>query len=128
MPKDLTFQAIKLLSQYIVGDKDKIPEGPLFQKTSCMDPQDAEIVGILDAAGSLIEDQDQETAQALRKYIPFFEKLGIAKWSGKGELTHLGFRAGVRYEEYEKIDPNQIQTIDEAEINASSSTETPHSQ
>jgi len=79
MPKDLTFQAMKLLSQYIVSNQSKIPEGEIFQKTSCMNPDDAETVGIILATADLIEDEDKEAAKELRAIEKFLEKIGISK-------------------------------------------------
>jgi len=59
MPKrDITFEIIRLLSQRIVSDKEKYPEGELIQKTSCMNPEDAEMIGILEATKVFL---DQKT-------------------------------------------------------------------
>jgi hypothetical protein len=120
MPRDLTFQALKLLAQYIVSNPTKIPEGQIFQKTSCMNQEEAEIIGVIEAAKVFLDKpEDQEVIKELNKVQDYFEKLGISKWF-KGELTHLGFRAGTRYEE--KIDvaaDSVIQIVDEAAINAS---------
>lgn len=94
----MTFQAIKLLSQYIVSSKD-IPEGRILQKTSCMNAEDAEIIGVIEAVKVFLKaPEDQDTVKDLNDIQDFFEILGLSKWT-KGELTHLGFRAGTRYEE-----------------------------
>lgn len=115
MPKDLTFQAIKLLSQYIVSSKE-IPEGRILQKTSCMNPEDAEMIGLIEASKVFLKKnpKNAKLIERLNEVQDFFEILGLSKRS-KGELTHLGFRAGTRYEE-------QISAtyIDEASIIADS--------
>jgi len=49
MARDLSFQALKLSSQYIVSNPDKIPEGKILQITSCMNQENAETIGILEA-------------------------------------------------------------------------------
>ena len=102
MARDLTMQVVKLLSQYIVSNKEKITEGPVFQKTSCMNPEDAEIIGIIEAVKVFLDQPgNEELVKDLSKIQDFYEILGISRWN-KGELTHLGFRAGTRYEE--KVD------------------------
>lgn len=99
MPRDLTFQAIKLLSQRIVSNADKIPEGYIFQATSCMNPEDAELMGLALYLVQRMEKRDEARAKRFRERIlPLLEIEGISKWV-KGELTHLGFRAGLRYQE-----------------------------
>lgn len=120
MPRDMTFQALKLLAQYIVSNPSKIPEGAIFQKTSCMNQDDAEIIGIIEASKVFLDaEQDKETIKQLNKIVDFMEILGISKWF-KGELTQLGFRAGTRYEERSDVAADSvIQIIDEATINAS---------
>lgn len=123
MPRDLTFQALKLLSQYIVSNKEKIPEGEIFMKTSCMNPEDAEMMGLAIYLAQRMEKRDKARADRFRdRVLPFLEIEGISKWM-KGELTHLGFRAGLRYEEnvdVAKEDSSSIEIIDEVSINASS--------
>jgi len=97
MVKDLTFQALKLLSQSIVSNPKDIPEGALFQKTSCMNPEDGEMIGTLMAISDLIKEETPDIAEYLNKYvIDFLEKIGISHWA-KTELTHLGFRVGLRH-------------------------------
>ena len=130
MPKDLTFQALKLLSQYIVSDRDKIPEGEIFQKTSCMNGDDAELVGTILAVTEYIKEEDPETAKALSEIEILVERIGNAKWI-HGELTHLGFRAGTRYEQNvdvakdsEQAAQSVIDVLDEASIDASAKTDT----
>lgn len=124
MPRDLTFQALKLLSQYIVSNREKIPEGEIFQKTSCMNSEDAELCGTILAVADYIEKEKPEMAQKLRKTETLLEKIGISKWI-HGELTHLGFRAGTRYEENvdvakdsEQAAQSVIDILDEASIDA----------
>jgi hypothetical protein len=128
MPRDLAFQALKLLSQYIVSNHKEIPEGVIFQKTSCMNPDDAELVGTVLAVADYIELDDKETAGTLREIEVLLEKIGNSKWV-HGELTHLGFRAGTRYEERVDVakDSEQgaeavIDLVDEAAINATTRT------
>lgn len=127
MPRDLTFQALKLLAQYIVSNDKKIPEGELFKLTSCMNPDDAEMVGMLHAVAKyFLEDEPELQKEFQTVYIPFFEEIGISKWV-KGELSHLGFRAGTRYEEQVDMenmakDEGVIEIIDEAKINASTAS------
>jgi hypothetical protein len=123
MPRDLTFQALKLLSQYIVSNREKIPEGEIFQRTSCMNPADAEFVGLLIALADLMKEEDPKIAKELNDIANLFEKMGIASWV-HGELTHLGFRAGTRYEEQVDVANDSslesvIDVVDEASINAS---------
>lgn len=124
MPRDITFEAIKLLSQRIVSNLDKIPEGEIFQKTSCMNPDDAELLGFILA----IKQLRPEKAERLKKIITLLETIGIAKWQ-KGELTHLGFRAGLRYQEVTDVAkdsevPVTENVIDESGLkNADSSSE-----
>jgi hypothetical protein len=60
MPKDLTMQVVKLLSQYIVSNSEKIPEDRVFQGTSCMDREDAELIGIIEAAKVFLADDLKE--------------------------------------------------------------------
>jgi len=112
MPKrDITFEIIRLLSQQIVSDSTKYPEGALIQKTSCMNPEDAEMIGLLEASKVFIK--DKETIDLFDMLENFLEKIGLSRWV-KGELTHLGFRAGLKY--HENIDLAQEQAIDETDV------------
>lgn len=112
MPKrDITFEIIRLLSQQIVSDKEKYPEGPLMQKTACMNPEDAEIIGFLEAAKEFVD--DSETLRWLDKVENFFEKIGLSRWV-KGELTHLGLRAGLKY--HETLDLAEDLAVDEVDV------------
>jgi len=113
MPKrDITFEIIRLLSQQIVSDNQKYPEGALIQKTSCMNPEDAEMIGMLEASKVFVQD-DKEIIELFDLLEDFLEKIGLARWF-KGELTHLGFRAGLKY--HENIDLAQEQAIDETDV------------
>jgi hypothetical protein len=113
MPKrDITFEIIRLLSQQIVSDKVKYPEGELIQKTSCMNPEDAEMIGLLEASKVFVQ-EDKETVEWFDLLESFLEKVGLSRWV-KGELTHLGFRAGLKY--HENIDVLQEQAIDETDV------------
>lgn len=109
--RDITFDIIRLLSQQIVSDDKQYPEGKLIQKTSCMNPEDAEIIGVLEASKIFLED-DGETFKLLDQLKDFFEKVGLSRWV-KGELTHLGFRAGLKY--HETVDMSD-QAIDEVDV------------
>jgi len=111
MPKrDITFEIIRLLSQRIVSDSEKYPEGALIQKTSCMNPEDAEIIGMLEASKMFLQD-DKETVGIINMLEDFLEKIGLSRWV-KGELTHLGFRAGLKYQE--NISLAEEYVVDEA--------------
>lgn len=115
MPRrDITFEIIRLLSQQIVSDKEKYPEGELIQKTSCMNPDDAELIGILEAIKVFIID-DKETIEMINLTSNFLEKLALSRWI-KGELTHLGFRAGLKYRESESLADQQVNYIDETSV------------
>jgi hypothetical protein len=115
MPKrDITFEIIRLLSQQIVSDDVKYPEGQLIQKTSCMNPDDAEMIGLLEASKVFIQ-EDKETIELFDMLENFLEKIGLSRWI-KGELTHLGFRAGLKY--HENIDLTQEQAIDETDVSS----------
>jgi len=115
MPKrDITFEIIRLLSQQIVSDSQKYPEGPLLQKTSCMNPEDAEMIGLLEASKVFLnETEDKDIIKFIDQTEDFIEKIGLSRWI-KGELTHLGFRAGLKY--HENIDLSEEQAIDEVDV------------
>jgi hypothetical protein len=115
MPKrDITFEIIRLLSQQIVSDSKKYPEGQLLQKTSCMNPEDAEMIGLLEASKVFLDEkEDKDIIALIDQTIAFVEKIGLSRWI-KGELTHLGFRAGLKY--HENIDVLEEQAIDEADV------------
>jgi hypothetical protein len=92
MPKrDITFEIIRLLSQQIVSDSQKYPEGPLLQN----------------------ETEDKDIIKFIDQTEDFIEKIGLSRWI-KGELTHLGFRAGLKY--HENIDVLEEQAIDETDV------------
>ena len=114
MPKrDITFEIIRLLSQKIVSDDIKYPEGKIIQKTSCMNPEDAEIIGTLEAVKVFLNSKDSEEKEmidTLDLIINFLEKVGLSRWQ-KGELTHLGFRAGLKYEDVEDIGDQAIDEV-----------------
>ncbi len=112
MPKrDLTFEIIRLLSQRIVSDSEKYPEGEVIRKTSCMNLEDAELIGYFEAIKTYLDPKtDAEIIEELDSLETFFERVGLARWI-KGELTHLGFRAGLRYLENISLED---QAVDEA--------------
>jgi len=118
MPRrDLTFEAIKLLSQRIVSNPDKIPEGGILQKTSCMNPEDAELVGLIEMMKVHVP-RDSDRYKRLDALSKRFEIIGLSKWV-KGELTHLGFRAGLRYQENIDVAKDGevgVEELDEADI------------
>lgn len=76
--------------------------------------------------------QNKDLIEELNKIQDFFEILGIGRWT-KGELTHLGFRAGTRYEEPVDVasdnaeessvaEESAVEIIDEATLNAENKT------
>jgi len=98
--QNLLFQAISLLSQYLV----QIPEakGELYQKTACINAEEREMMGLCWAVADLIKKDDPELAEYLKKeIIPFLETIGISRWP-RTELTDLGLRVGQRH--MKKID------------------------
>jgi hypothetical protein len=112
MPKrDITFEIIRLLSQKIVSDDIKYPEGKIIQKTSCMNPEDAEMIGFLEAIKIFLpETEYKDELELINKIQAFMEKVGLSRWQ-KGELTHLGFRAGLKYEDVEDIGDQAIDEV-----------------
>jgi hypothetical protein len=90
MPTDLMFHYTSLFSQDLHGLE------PIMAATSCMNPEDAEIIGCCLAILPRIQKRNPERAERFRKeIIPMLEVLGLSKWI-KGEVTHLGLRLGHR--------------------------------
>lgn len=119
MPKDITFQLIKLLSQQWseIGGKD----GKLFQKTCGVNPEEAEMIGYLTGIADLIEPEAKDIADLIRnKIIELLETIGIAKWQ-RGELTHLGGRVALRYQQVEDLGEQASDVVDESTVKESES-------
>lgn len=109
MKKDLTFQALSLFSQ----DLGQIE--PIFQKTACMNVDDAETIGMLEGIKVFLdEEKDKEFFAFLAKAQAFMEIMGAARWTGKGELTNLGFRLTHKNKQEHDLSTD---IIDEVEIN-----------
>lgn len=69
---------------------------PVLKETSCMNPEDAELIGLCMSIIPIIKERNPERAEILeKKIIPMLETIGMGKWI-KGEVTHLGLRLGHR--------------------------------
>lgn len=94
MPKDLLFQAISLLSQYLVDIKEV--KGELYHKTACINAEEREMIGMLYAIADLLPDEPELAAFLTQDVAGLFESIGIAKWP-RTELTDLGLRVGQKH-------------------------------
>jgi len=83
--KDLFQQAKKFYSQDIANHE------PYFTLTSCMNPEEREIIGYCYAYIELFGSKDPFSKLLLKKYIPALAKIGIARWN-RSEFSDLGFR------------------------------------
>lgn len=93
--KNLLFQAISLLSQYLTQIKEA--KGPLYQKTACINAEEREMIGLCYAVADFIEKDDPELANYLKNDIAgMLETIGISRWP-RTELTDLGLRVGQRH-------------------------------
>jgi hypothetical protein len=69
---------------------------PVLAQTSCMNPEDAEIIGFCLAILPRMEKRNKERAKRMREeLLPMLETIGMSKWM-KGEVTHLALRLGHR--------------------------------
>lgn len=90
MPTDLMFHYTSLFSQDLHGLE------PILAETSCMNPEDAEIIGYCFAMLPRMEKRNPGRAKRFREeIIPMLETIAMSKWI-KGEVTHLGLRLGHR--------------------------------
>lgn len=90
MPTDLMFHYTSLFSQDLSNLE------PILRETSCMNPEDAELIGFCFALKQRSEKRNPKRAERLKnEIIPMLETIAMSKWV-KGEVTHLGFRLGHR--------------------------------
>lgn len=90
MPTDLMFHYTSLFGQ------DLHTLEPILAATSCMNPEDAELIGYCIAIQARIEKRDPARAKRFREdIIPMLETIAMSKWV-KGEVTHLALRLGHR--------------------------------
>lgn len=69
---------------------------PILKETSCMNPEDGELVGLLKIAIRRAKNRNQlDRAKRLEDKSLELQILGMSKWI-KGEVTNLGFRLGHR--------------------------------
>lgn len=114
MPKDLLLlQTIKLLSQRL-----SILE-PFYGKTSCLHPEEREIVGFCEAYITMFGEETGFSKFLREKAIPALEKIGMARWP-RTELTDLGLRIANRDEKEEDMSEYFPRDIEE-EINVGNS-------
>lgn len=83
-------QSLNLLSQQLA----KIAGEEIYQVTSCMNPEERELIGLL-AAIPKLPGVTQVQGKTCRDLIPFFSEIGKARWP-RTELTDLGLRVGDR--------------------------------
>jgi len=90
MPTDLMFHYTSLFGQ------DLHTLEPILAATSCMNSEDAELIGYCLAIMSRIQKRDPERAKRFKEdIIPMLETIAMSKWV-KGEVTHLALRLGHR--------------------------------
>jgi hypothetical protein len=90
MPTDLMFHYTSLFSQ------DLHTLEPVLAQTSCMNPEDAELIGLCIAILPRMLKHNPTRAEKFQTdIIPMLETIGMSKWI-KGEVTHLGLRLGHR--------------------------------
>ena len=88
--RDIQFHYTSLFSQELHSLE------PILADTSCMNPEDAELIGLVAIAQKRAKDRKQEArAERLKQKGEELQILGMSKWV-KGELTHLGLRLGHR--------------------------------
>ena len=108
MPTDMMFHYTSLFSQ------DLSSLEPILRETSCMNPEDAELIGYCFAMKIRSEKRNPERAKRLEtQLIPMLEMIAMSKWV-KGEVTHLGLRLGHR----NKTQINLSSDIDEDLVDA----------
>ena len=112
--QNLLFQALSLLSQYLTQIKEA--KGPLYQKTACINAEEREMIGILEASKVFVK--NQKTVQLLDKVEDFLETVGISRWP-RTELTDLGLRVGQRHKVQIDLSSDIISDLDIAEDEAS---------
>ena len=86
--RDIQFHYMSLFSQ------DLHSLEPILAKTSCMNPEDGELVGLIEIMIQRVP-KDSDRYKRLEALSNRFQIMGMSKWM-KGELTHLGLRLGHR--------------------------------
>lgn len=108
MPTDLMFHYTSLFSQDLHGLE------PILAATSCMNPDDAELIGLCYAILPRMKARDAKRAERFEKaIIPMLETIGLSKWV-KGEVTHLGLRLGHRNKHTVDLSSDMDDVIDAA--------------
>lgn len=84
---DLQFHYTSLFSQLL----NKFE--PILAKSSCMNPEDGELIGLLEIAK--MRSKDEKRQKRLETMQRQLELLGMSRWV-RGEVSHLGFKLGTR--------------------------------
>lgn len=84
---DLQFHYTSLFSQWL----NKLE--PILAKSSCMNPEDGELIGLLDIIKE--KTNDPKRKERLDRVQRQMEILGMSRWV-RGEVSHLGFKLGTR--------------------------------
>lgn len=87
--KDIQFHYTSLFSQ----DLSKLE--PILRITSCMNPEDGELIGFMEVLIKRNLRSNPARAERLQQKSEQLQIMGMSKWV-KGELTHLGLRLGHR--------------------------------
>lgn len=88
--KDIQFHYTSLFGQ------DLSSLEPILRITSCMNPEDGELIGFMQIAILRSKERKQEArVQRLEAKSEQLQVLGMSRWV-KGELTHLALRLGHR--------------------------------
>jgi len=91
MPKmnDIQFHYTSLFGQDLSNLE------PILRITSCMNPEDAELIGLAQVLINRNKEKNPERAKRLQEKSDQLQIIGMSKWV-KGELTHLALRLGHR--------------------------------
>lgn len=84
---DLQFHYTSLFSQWLNTLE------PILAKSSCMNPEDGELIGLLDILKE--KTNDPKRKERLERVQRQMEILGMSRWI-RGEVSHLGFKLGTR--------------------------------
>lgn len=116
MPTDLMFHYTSLFGQ----DLSKLEEA--LYRTSCMNPDDAELIGLCLALIKRSGERNAARATRLKnQLIPMLEIIGMSKWQ-RGEVTQLALRLGHRNKKKIKLSSDTDTEDEEVEPNADSDT------